>query len=203
MDKWGLGLREPNHYMRRPVRVSSSPVSLSTVSSVVGLTLELKFTIRVMNGPQNNIYLLNTYCVPGTDQGSWKIIVWKSKILVREGFKSLKREIIRTIENNSHGDIPGGPMAKNPPSNARDMGLIPGWGRFTCLRATKPLYHNYWACAQELGSPNYWARLLQLLKLACPRARAQQEKPPQWESRVLQPESSPHSLQLEKSPRSN
>ena len=77
MDKWGLGLREPNHYMRRPVRVSSSPVSLSTVSSVVGLTLELEFTVRVMNGPQNNIYLLNTYCVPGTDQGSWKIIVWK------------------------------------------------------------------------------------------------------------------------------
>ena len=24
--------------------------------------------------------------------------------------------------------IPGGPVVKNPPSNARDMGSIPGWG---------------------------------------------------------------------------
>ena len=75
-----------------------------------------------MNGPQNNIYLLNTYYVPGTDQGSWKIIVWKSKILVREGFKSLKRAIIKTIANNSHGDILGGPVVKNPPCNAGDTG---------------------------------------------------------------------------------
>ena len=151
MDKWGLGLREPNHYMRRPVRVSSSPVSLSTVSSVVGLTLELEFTVRVMNGPQNNIYLLNTYCVPGSDQGSWKIIVWKSKTLVREGFKSLKREIIRTTENNSHGDIPGGPVVKNPPCNAGDTGWIPCRGTkiphtteqlCLCTRLTEPT-HNY------------------------------------------------------------
>ena len=25
-------------------------------------------------------------------------------------------------------DFPGGPVAKNPPSNAEDLGLIPGWG---------------------------------------------------------------------------
>jgi len=39
--------------------------------------------------------------------------------------------------------FPGGAMGKNSPASAGDMGLIPGWGRFTCLRATKPLYHNY------------------------------------------------------------
>ena len=26
------------------------------------------------------------------------------------------------------GDFPGGPVVKNPPSNARDTGSIPGWG---------------------------------------------------------------------------
>ena len=25
------------------------------------------------------------------------------------------------------GDFPGGPVVKNPPCNAGDMGLIPGW----------------------------------------------------------------------------
>ena len=29
-----------------------------------------------------------------------------------------------------HWDIPGGPVVKNPPSNAGDMGLIPGPGGF-------------------------------------------------------------------------
>ena len=26
------------------------------------------------------------------------------------------------------GDFPGGPVVKNPPSNAGDVGSIPGWG---------------------------------------------------------------------------
>ena len=34
----------------------------------------------------------------------------------------------------------------------------------TCLRATKPVRHNYWACALEPASHNYWARVPQLLK---------------------------------------
>ena len=32
--------------------------------------------------------------------------------------------IIRTLL----GDFPGGPVLKNPPSNAGDAGWIPGWG---------------------------------------------------------------------------
>ena len=27
-----------------------------------------------------------------------------------------------------NGDFPGGPVVKNPPSNAGDVGSIPGWG---------------------------------------------------------------------------
>ena len=49
----------------------------------------------------------------------------------------------------------------------------------TCHGATKPVHHNYWACALELRAATTEARE--------PRARApQQEKPPQWEARALQ-----------------
>ena len=44
----------------------------------------------------------------------------------------------------------------------------------TCCEATKPVHHNYWACALEPVSHNYWARMPQLLKLTCPRAHAPQ-----------------------------
>ena len=33
----------------------------------------------------------------------------------------------------------------------------------TCCGATKPMHHNYWACALEPASHNYWARVPQLL----------------------------------------
>ena len=36
----------------------------------------------------------------------------------------------------------------------------------TCCRATKPMCHNYWACALEPMSHNYWAHVPQLLKPA-------------------------------------
>ena len=34
----------------------------------------------------------------------------------------------------------------------------------TCRGATKPVRHNYWACALEPVSHNYWARVSQILK---------------------------------------
>ena len=66
----------------------------------------------------------------------------------------------------------------------------------TCCETTKPMYHNYWACALEpwrhnCGSPGD------------PRAHAPQEEPRKWEAHAPQLESSPYSPQLEKSPRSN
>ena len=36
----------------------------------------------------------------------------------------------------------------------------------TCRGATKPMRHNYGACALEPVSHNYWARVPQLLKSA-------------------------------------
>ena len=59
------------------------------------------------------------------------------------------------------------------------------WKDPTRHGATKPVGHSYWACAQEPGSPNYWAHVLQLLEPVSPRARApQQEKPLQSEARA-------------------
>ena len=64
----------------------------------------------------------------------------------------------------------------------------------TCRRATKPVCHNYWACALEPASHNYWAHVPQLLspratttEAHVPSAHApQQEKPPQWEAHAPQ-----------------
>ena len=57
----------------------------------------------------------------------------------------------------------------------------------TCHRATKLMSHNYWTCALDPASRNYWAHVPQLLKPSCPRSSApQQEKPPQWEAWALQ-----------------
>ena len=37
----------------------------------------------------------------------------------------------------------------------------------TCRGATKPVRHNYWACALQPTSHNYWAHVPQLLKPVC------------------------------------
>ena len=59
----------------------------------------------------------------------------------------------------------------------------------TCHGATKPLCHNYWACALEPSSHNYWIRIPKACTL-------QQEKPLHQEACTPQLESSPFS-QLE------
>ena len=68
--------------------------------------------------------------------------------------------------------------------------------------ATTPVCHNYWALALEPVKCNYWANEPQLLKPAHPATTeacaVQQEKPLQWEVSAPQRESSPCSLQLEK-----
>ena len=63
-------------------------------------------------------------------------------------------------------DFPGGTVVKNPPANAGDMGSSLIQEDPTCCGATKPVHHNYWACALEPASHNYWACMPQLLKPA-------------------------------------
>ena len=73
------------------------------------------------------------------------------------------------------------------------------WEAPTCCGATKPVHHNYWACAPEPASHNYWACAPQLLKPTCSRACApQQEKPPQWGAHAPQQRIAPLSPELEK-----
>ena len=53
----------------------------------------------------------------------------------------------------------------------------------TCLRATKPLCHNYWACALEPSSHNYWAlHATNTETWASGACAPQQEKSPQGEA---------------------
>ena len=53
--------------------------------------------------------------------------------------------------------FPGGAVVKNPPANAGDMGSSSVWEDPTCLKATKPMCHSYWACALEPVCHNYWS----------------------------------------------
>ena len=54
-------------------------------------------------------------------------------------------------------DFSSGPVVKNPPVNAGDMGLNLLWEDYTCHGATKPGLPNYWACAVEPVNHNYWS----------------------------------------------
>ena len=73
------------------------------------------------------------------------------------------------------------------------------WADPKCLRATKPMRHNHWACALKPGSHNYWAPSCSytspraLEPVLCNKKSHCSEKPC-----ALQLEGSPLSLQLEK-----
>ena len=45
---------------------------------------------------------------------------------------AIKKNKFNFIKIGSFWDFPGGPMVKNLPANAGDMGSIPGLGRPTC-----------------------------------------------------------------------
>ena len=46
----------------------------------------------------------------------------------------------------------------------------------TCVRATKPVHHNYGTSTLEPATHSHWARTLQPLKPRCPRACALQRE---------------------------
>ena len=61
------------------------------------------------------------------------------------------------------------------------------WEDPTCRKATKPMRHNYWACALEPHEPQLLSLHAATTEARMPRAHApQQEKPPQWEARAPQ-----------------
>ena len=94
--------------------------------------------------------------------------------------------ILRLCFKKTEEGFPGGTVVKNrlPMQGTRVWAL--DQEDPTCRGATKPVCQNYWACALEALSHNYWARVPQLLsphtttEAHVPRACApQQEKPPQ------------------------
>ena len=86
--------------------------------------------------------------------------------------------------------FPGGPLVKNSPANAGNTSPIPGLD-CTCLGATKPMYHNYWAHTPEATSCNYWS--LHTLEPMLHKTRRHHS-----ETHALQLESSPCLVPLEK-----
>ena len=68
-------------------------------------------------------------------------------------------------------DFPGGPVVKNPPSNAGDAGSIPGWGA-KIPHAAGQLSPR--ATTTELGHLNERARVLQTTEPTHSGARAAQ-----------------------------
>ena len=72
-------------------------------------------------------------------------------------------------------DFPGGPVVKNPPSNAGDVGLIPGWGTKIPHAAGQLSPH---AATTELARLNERARVPQTTEPTCPGARVPQLQSP-------------------------
>ena len=68
----------------------------------------------------------------------------------------------------------------------------------TCRGATKPVCHNYWACALEPMSHDYWAHAPQLLKPTCLEPVLCNKRSHRNEKPTTATKSSPHSPQLEK-----
>ena len=68
----------------------------------------------------------------------------------------------------------------------------------TCHRATKPVHHNYWACALEPTNHNYWSPRAATTEARTPRARAPQREAIATRSLHTTTKSSSHSPQLEK-----
>ena len=58
-------------------------------------------------------------------------------------FATASQELVGEGLKREGGASPGGPVAKNPPADAVDMGSIPGREESSCYGAIKPSNHNY------------------------------------------------------------
>ena len=95
-------------------------------------------------------------------------------------------------------DYTSGPVIRNP-CQCRGHRFDPLSGKIPqCPGPTQPMHHNCWGCAPEPWSRKCWVHLCALGPRLCNK-RSHFNKNPV----LLQRESSPHSLQLEKSLCSN
>lgn len=101
-----------------------------------------------------------------TQLGNWSLEVsWESDA-------TFCHFILCSIESEL-SDFTGDPVVKNPPPNAGDTGLIPKIPYVESVSQeylqTKPMRHNYWACALAPTSCTYRALRPQLLKPVRPK----------------------------------
>ena len=100
---------------------------------------------------------------------------------------------MQPLKGRKSWDFPGGAVVKNrlPMQGTRVRALVQEDP--TCHGATKPVCHNYWACALGPACHNSWARMLQLLKPARLEPMLSSKR-----SQCTSTKSSPRSPQLEK-----
>ena len=116
----------------------------------------------------------------------WTNLEYSINSILLQGLHLAGMYVCMYIDQNTCTRIfkgfPGGSVVKNPPALEGDTGSTLIWEDPTCRRTTKPVCHNYWACALEPRSRDCWAHIPWLLKPEHPRAHApQQERPPQAE----------------------
>ena len=75
------------------------------------------------------------------------------------------------------GDFPGGPVVKNPPSNAGDVGSIPGWGNKIPLAVGQL---NLGATTTELEHLKERDHVPQATEPTCPGAHGPQPERENW-----------------------
>ena len=121
------------------------------------------------------------YCIIIRDNFKWKYNFHRS-ICTKYIESKYKVKIISTRRNERASLVAQWLRICLPMQGTRVRALV--WEDPTCHGTTKPMYHNYWACALEPVSHNYWTCVLQLLKPACPRARALQQEKRSEERRV-------------------
>ena len=83
------------------------------------------------------------------------------------------------------GGSPGDSLVKNSPANAEDTGLLPGLDDPTCRGTAKLVRHDYWACALEPVSHNYWS-LHALEPMLCIERSHRRDKPTLHNSQQLE-----------------
>ena len=124
-----------------------------------------------------------TLCSGGIPQvkGRWRTGAWQTVHLASGEWAHIMTQALQQTENFPH--VLKGSRSCFYKSQSLQAFLVAQWFRILlpmqgtrvralvqedpmCRGVTKPVHHNYWACALEPTSHSYWARVPQLLRPA-------------------------------------
>ena len=119
-----IGRQSLNHWIARDVPGFTILIDLrspfcSSIFRTISITKQVEHVLRSMG-------LMSKY----VEYYSWQELRGVSSSLLLSSSKT-------------YSGFPSGPVAKNPPANAGDRVPSLVWEDLTCLRATKPMDHNY------------------------------------------------------------